>query len=142
MNTLSTRTRSSIVRRSGQWVYKSQPKYLTDNAIYALRAMYPSGYVPYAEQTSIDIIRMEFVKRTSLTNPDEFLSHYEPLLTAMREAGLRHGDLTEYAVIVRDNKPIIIDWAESRLWDDPRPDKRPEGDAHWLRLTMDKLCEI
>jgi len=139
---LSQRIRSSTVWREGDWVYKEQPKHLTDNEIHALRTMHPSGYVPHAEQVDIETIRMEYVSNEPVTDADAFMLHCEPLLAAMKQAGLRHGDLTEYAVLVVDNKPIIIDWAESRIWGDPRPDKRREGDAYWLRLTMEKLCEI
>jgi len=69
-----------------------------------------------------------------------FMSFCQPLLDAMKKRGLRHGDLTSYSVIPVLNRPMIIDWAESRMLDDPRPDKRPEGDAFWLRRTMESLC--
>jgi len=138
---LSQRSRSSTVERKGDWVYKCQPKHLADNEIYALRAMYPSGYVPFAEQVNIETIRMEYLHAAPVADTAAFMAHYEPLLSAMEQAGLRHGDLTEYAVFAVDSKPLVIDWAESRLWDDPRRDKRPEGDRYWLQMTMRKLCE-
>jgi len=132
----------SRVWRDGKWVYKRQPKYLTDNEYYALKALEATGYVPrFVEQVTVDTVRMEFVEREPVTNTEMFMAHYWPVLQMMERARLRHGDLTEYGVLVRDNKPIIIDWAESRTWDDPRPDKRREGDIWWLKETMEKLCQ-
>lgn len=101
--------------------------------------MYDSGYVPFAEQVNIETIRTEYIATQPVTDADAFMTHYEPVLQALQAAGIRHGDLTEYSVLVRDNRPLLIDFAESRLWDDPRPDKRREGDRYWLWQTMCKL---
>jgi tRNA A-37 threonylcarbamoyl transferase component Bud32 len=54
----------------------------------------------------------------------------------MNMRGVRHGDLTSPHVIVRNNSPIVIDWAESRVFTDPAPDKREEGDSYWMHKTM------
>jgi serine/threonine-protein kinase RIO1 len=131
----------SKVWRDGSWVYKKQPKTRTDNEIYALQHLYDTGYVPYAEQVSIDIIKMEDLGQgESVTDPDSFMKHRAIILRMLEEKGLRHGDLTIYAIIVKNNKPYLIDWGESRTWDDPRPDKRREGDKYWLSKTMATLC--
>lgn len=131
----------SRVWRQDGWVYKKQPKYLTDNAWYALQVLFPTGYVPHAEKVDIDLIRMEDLGTSEpVTDVDAFMVHKDKILRVLREHKLRHGDLTEYAIIVKDNRPMIIDWAESRTWDDPRPDKRREGDAYWLTRTMTSLC--
>lgn len=124
------------------WVYKRQPRFLTDNEIWCLQTMEPSGYVPKAEWLDFDLIRMEHVVNEPVSDPEAFLAHLPHVLFAMREVGIRHGDLTRYAVLVRANKPIIIDWAESRLTCDPRPDKRREGDAWWLNKTMMELAQL
>ena len=131
---------STVWRRDG-WVYKKQPKHLCDNEAYALQHLYDTGYVPFAEQVAIDTIRMEDLGESEpITDPHAFMWHLPVILRMLREKQLRHGDLTLYAIIVKENKPYIIDWAESRTWDDPRPDKRREGDAHWLSRTMMNLC--
>ena len=57
----------------------------------------------------------------------------------MEALGIRHGDLTQYAIIVVNNKPHFIDWAESRWKRDPAPDKRPEGDRYWLNKTIQEM---
>lgn len=142
--TLSTRDSRSVVWLENGRIYKQQPKYLTDNEFFWLKAMESSGYVPLSVvQESIDIVSMEYVQHTPVTDPSAFMSHYLPVLEAMAEAGgvgVRHGDLTEYAVLVRNNKPVIIDWAEARLKDSPIVSKRPEPDMEWLQKTMRQLA--
>lgn len=131
---------SKVWRENGH-VYKKQPKYMTDNEAYALQVLSSSGYVPKAEQVDIETIRMEDLgKSEPVTDTEEFMSHLPKVLAALQAVALRHGDLTVYAVIVKGNKPYIIDWGESRHWYDPRPDKRREGDKFWLTKTMKSLC--
>ena len=131
---------STVWRKDG-WVYKKQPKHLCDNEAYALQHLYDTGYVPYAERLTIETVRMKDLgKSEPVTDSEAFMQHLAKILKMLEEKGLRHGDLTSYAIIVKDNKPYIIDWAESRTWDDPRPDKRREGDKHWLSKTMASLC--
>lgn len=103
--------------------------------------MYPTSYVPFAEHLDIELIRMSDLGHSEkITSPSQFMSHFQPILDALADRGMRHGDLTEYSMIIKDNKPYLIDWGESRPACDPRPDKRPEGDKYWLLKTMKKLC--
>lgn len=125
--------------RSGLWVVKEQPKFLTDNEFWCLQQLQASGYVPWSAQVDIETIRTLHIESQPVTDAKAFMAHGGLVLNALREAGIRHGDLTEKNVIVNRNKPYLIDFAESRLWDDPRPDKRREGDAYWLRKTMEML---
>lgn len=80
---------------------------------------------------------------TALT--EEYLGESEPvtdevifrrecalLLLMLRDYGVIHGDLTSKNIIVRNNRPMVVDWHQSRLINDPGPDKRPEGDAYHL----------
>jgi RIO-like serine/threonine protein kinase len=130
----------SKVWREDDWVYKRQPKFLTDNEWYALRLLADTGLVPEAEKVDISTVRLRYVKNESVTDAASFMSHYRDVLATLETHKIRHGDLTCFSVLVKDNKPILIDWAESRYWDDPRPDKRREGDAYWLDKTMRELC--
>lgn len=127
----------SSVRLEGGWVYKQQPKFLCDNELWCLDAMWPSGYVPAAERFDVEIIRLQFIERQPVTDRASWMAHLELVLEALKMAGIRHGDLAQYSVIPHGNRPMLVDFAESRLWDDPRPDKRPEGDAYWLRKTLE-----
>jgi RIO-like serine/threonine protein kinase len=102
----------STVTRDGDWVYKRQPKYLTDNEYYALYILEHTDYVPrYVVRTAIDTIKMEYVKNTPVTDPTEFMAHYDQIIKMLKRHNLRHDDLTKYAVLVSNNQPIIIDWA-------------------------------
>lgn len=131
----------SKVELIGGWAYKRQPMTLCDNAEWCYKKLSASGYVPKCERVDIETIRTVYVESEPVTDKEAFMAHYEPVLQALKDAGIRHGDLTPQSVLVKDNRPILIDFAESRLWNDPRPDKRPEGDAFWLKHTMEILCE-
>ena len=138
---LSTRKTERVVWLENGRVYKSQPKFLTDNEYYFLRKMELSGYVPKrVEREGIELISMEFIPHIKVTDSAEFMSHYVHVLHALAEAGIRHGDLTEYSVLVRDNRPILVDFAESREMYSEIVSKRPEADSYWLKKTMEKLA--
>lgn len=128
--------------QDGDWMYKWQPKFLTENEIWCLLRLYPSGYVPLAQRLGPEVIRLELIHGTLVTDPAAFMAHLKPALDALREAGIRHGDLTPPNVLVRNNRPLLIDFAESRLWDDPRADKRNDhDDLFYLKRTMEGYCE-
>lgn len=114
---------------------------LCDNEEWCYKESAASGYVTKCERVDIETIRTEYVESESVTDKASFMEHYEKVLQVLHSAGIRHGDLTPQSVLVKDNKPILIDFAESRLLSDPRPDKRPEGDAFWLKHTMKIICE-
>lgn len=121
------------------FVYKRQMKTLCDNEQWCLQGMRGSGYVPDVKRLDIEVMATaDLGVGEKVTNPEVYLSHVPRVLVALKQAGIRHGDLTEYSVIPYCNIPFLIDFAESRLWDDPRPDKRPEGDEYWLSRTMRK----
>jgi tRNA A-37 threonylcarbamoyl transferase component Bud32 len=136
---LSTRNRQSKVWLDDGFIYKSQPKYLTDNEIWCLKRMEKYGVVPKAEQIEIELIKMEFIEPQPITNETTFLFHCNVFLHRLEKESIRHGDLTTPHILTLRNRPYIIDWAESRHWHDPRPDKRPEGDAHWFNKTIKEM---
>lgn len=135
----------SKVFRDGVWIIKHQPKFLTDNEFWCLKALSESGYVPSVQRTGIEELTIRYIAPMpndliQMVSIDYLLSHAESMLGVLDSAGIRHGDLTEYAVIISfsDARPYMIDFAESRLACDPRTDKRPEGDRYWLTRTMEK----
>jgi RIO-like serine/threonine protein kinase len=139
---ISFRDRSSTVWLEDGRIYKCQPKYNTDIEYYFLRILEPSGYVPQdVYQEGIETISMEYIPPQQVTNVYEFMSHYKPMLKALKEQGIRHGDLTDYSILVKNNKPIMIDFGESRWIKDPIPSKRPEQDAELLMTALLKKCE-
>ena len=130
----------SKVYREGEWVYKRQPKFMTDNEIWCLEILCQSGFVPYAEQVEIELIRLRYIKNDVVTNCRLFRNLMGQALAALNYNAIRHGDLTEKNILVNGNWPYIIDFSESRLMTDPRKDKRPEGDDYWIEITMERLC--
>ncbi len=117
-------------------IFKKQPKYLCDNEWYALRKLQPYGIVPLAARIDEETIVMEILKSEPVLNQNNLYDNADFVLQTLKEIGLRHGDLTRPHVFVVNDKLKIIDWAESRVWDDPRPDKRREGDRWWLVATI------
>jgi tRNA A-37 threonylcarbamoyl transferase component Bud32 len=140
--TLISNNGVSKVWADGDWIFKRQPKTLTDNEIYALERLVHYGYVPYAEQVEIELVRIERVRKQNVTNPKEFLKHIDLVLAVFKEAEIRHGDLTKPHILPVDNRPIIVDWGESRAMCDPRPDKRREGDEYWLKKSMNEIVKM
>lgn len=124
------------VWREDDWVYKRQPLTMTETELYCLQAMQPSGYVPKVERVDLELIRTRFIPDEPVTHQEVFWRHYHSVLAALDTVGIRHGDLTDHALRVRYNRPYLIDFAESRPKCSPIPDKRPEGDAHWLGQAM------
>ena len=140
MINLSGNSISTVWRENG-FVYKRQMKFLCENEFWCLNRLINSGYTPQAWRIDDETIQMEDLGESQkVTDMSCLTNHLKPILDALSLASIRHGDLTEKNIIVKENKPYIIDFSESRLWDDPRPDKRPEGDAFWLRKTISELC--
>jgi tRNA A-37 threonylcarbamoyl transferase component Bud32 len=98
--------------------------------------------VPLVSRYDKYTLEMQDLGRSELiTNAMDFLSSFRKARKLLEIHGIRHGDLTPAAVIVKNNKVYLIDFAESRLSNDPRPDKRPEGDLHWAVLTAISLLK-
>lgn len=132
----------SLVYRQDDWVYKQQPKFLTENELWCFEQLQFSRYVPVVERVSLEQIKTKFIECHQVKNVSKFMKHLDLVLNVLEGAGIRHGDLTRYAVIVNNDRPYLVDFAESRLTCDPRPDKRPEGDRYWLEKTMKELAGI
>ena len=122
-------------------ILKRQPKYLTDNEWYALHTFQERGIVPQAIRLSDDIISMELIVEDTSFDAETFLANCEKFLLILRIAGIRHGDLTRPHIFVVNSSPVVIDWAESRIFSDPRPDKRREGDWHWMNVTAEQIVQ-
>jgi serine/threonine-protein kinase RIO1 len=117
------------------------------NEYEMLTRMQGSGYVPAARLVSdtelaIEDLGDQLQSWRGVTDRAAFMAHLPKALDALKAARVRHGDLTIYAIIVVDNKPMLIDFAQSLDWDDPSPDKQPEGDAYWLARAMSDITEM
>ena len=131
----------AVVYSNEEWVYKRSIPFLIENELWCLDRMSRAGYAPYSERYDDYTIRMDNLgKSEAITDKGKFHFHCKEMYIALLEWGIRHGDITKYSVIIKDNWPFLIDFAESRLVSDPRPDKRPGGDLHWINKLIDELC--
>ena len=132
---------SIVWRGNDGWIYKRSLPFLIENEEWCLRQMFGYGFTPTFERYDKYTLRInDLGKSEPVTNVKAFRLTCKHMLACLQKCNIRHGDLTEYAIIVKDNWPFLIDFAESRLSLDPRPDKRAEGDEYWLRKTVTKLC--
>jgi len=133
---------SEVYLADDGYVYKSQPKSWTDNEMYFYGLLKGSRYIPgLVQQVGLELIRMEYIPPQRVTNYVEWWKHYDVVLRELSEVNIKHGDLTEYSVLVRDNMPILIDFSESRLLSSPIPSKRPGHDGFWLERAMKAIEE-
>ena len=131
---------SLVYRGHDGWIYKRSTPFLTENEIYFLEKLSATGYVPTAVRYDKYTVAMSDLGTSQeVTDEEAFTDHCMAFLNILQITGIRHGDLTEYAVIVKKNRPFFIDWAEARCKYDPRPAKRLGGDQKWLKNTIQKL---
>lgn len=129
----------SLVWRTTPWIYKRSIPYLIETELAMLTTM-KGVYVPVVERYDKYTLKILDVGESEpITDTDLFISNCTHFLTVMAMRGVRHGDLTPPHVIVKNNSPIVIDWAESRVFADPAPDKRKEGDNYWMHSTMIRM---
>jgi len=67
----------SIVYRQGDWVYKQQPKFLTENELWCFEKLQFSRYVPKVERVALEQIRTRFIERHQVKNISEFMKHLD-----------------------------------------------------------------
>ena len=132
----------SRVYSDDRYHWKEQPKFLCDNEWYALNVLRNSGYVPDANRVSDTIIQMDTIVTEPITDEVLFRDLCYVFIKYLKGHLIRHGDLTTPHVFVVKNSPVVIDWAESRFLNDPRPDKRREGDEYWMEQTIENLLSI
>lgn len=131
----------SQVWRVGLQIYKRSTPYLTNNEWYFLSKMYKLDRSPQCWLSDKYTIGMWYFEDTPVTNKEELYAEIPRVLADLKKAGIRHGDLTRPALRIRNNRIYLIDFAESRHWDDPIIDKRPEGDRYWLTKTIKEIID-
>jgi predicted Ser/Thr protein kinase len=138
---ISDNSISVVWRGNDGYIYKRSTPFLIENELFFLEMLENTGFVPLAGRYDKYTIRMEDLGESELPNDQAAFSFYMgEILGLLSKHHIRHGDLTGQSFVVRDNRPYVIDFAESRLDSDPRPDKRPEGDYYWLFKTTNELC--
>ncbi len=130
----------SLVFRGENGIYKRSIPFLIENELWCLEAMVDSGFVPRVERYDKYTLLLEDLgKSQPITDSELFWENLLRLLESLRSVGIRHGDLTTQALIIRDNFPYLIDFAESRLANDPRPDKRKDSDVYMAEEIYQEL---
>lgn len=132
----------SIVMRSNDYIYKRSIPFLIENELWMLNHMLRTGFVPPVERFDKYTIKIGDLGMSELVT-DQYIFNEEKikLKSLLQYYEVRHGDITPPNIIVRDNHPFLIDWAESRLANDPRPDKRPPNDAYWIDKTWKEIID-
>jgi len=105
------------------------------NEVRFLQALSDTPFVPRIISYAGHYVELEHIESETVTDEDKFIRGCASALSVMRSRSIRHGDLTEYNVLVRDNVPVLVDFAESRFEGEPGDDKRQEGDAYHLWRT-------
>lgn len=106
------------------------------NAARMYRILEPSGTTPklrshVAGLLVLERIRGSYVADVQWSEMDFFWGCID-LLRALQGAGIKHGDLTAKNLVVRDNRPLAIDFQEAVFVKDAIETKRPESDAEIL----------
>lgn len=104
-----------------------------DNRTQMLRLLGPTGFAPKLIEARSDYVLQEDLGDSEdVSNGIEFWLNSIRLLLALRDNQIRHGDLTSPNIIIRDNVPMAIDFAQSSLFSESSKEKRPEADSYHL----------
>lgn len=100
---------------------------------WGLKAMAGSGYAPeLLKQTKDSVTQTDLGDTEPVGVEQDFRRNCVWMLCETRKRGVRHGDLTDRNVIVREDKPAAIDWQESHEIGKPSPAKQPLSDSGLL----------
>jgi tRNA A-37 threonylcarbamoyl transferase component Bud32 len=131
---------SLVWRGNDGYIYKRSIPFLIENEIGILKRIEKLGIAPRAERYDKYTIKMKDLGVSQMViSKAKFKKAFRERLNKLHNFGIRHGDLTKYAIVVVDDLPYFIDFAESRLITDLRPDKRKEGDEYWMEKTIDEI---
>lgn len=112
------------------------------NAYVKMSGFFTSGYCPqpYVYRRLEGTLVMEDLGKTEpVTDGAVFRDHIAKMIIALKCHHIIHGDATDRNLIVKNNKPHLIDFQQSRYEYEIGPDKREGGDEHWLWLAADGL---
>lgn len=137
---LSNNKIAKVYRGHNGWIYKRSIPFLIENELWCLEKMQDTGFVPEVKRYDKYTLQIEDLGESDQVFDKElFRANMYNLYGSLRRKGIRHGAITKYAIIVKKDWPYLIDFAESRLIDDPRPDKRKEGDRFWIERTIHEI---
>ena len=118
---------------------KNNSPELIKNELRFLQVLSKTGYVPKVEGYGVDYIDMELLSIDGRCIDEvEFARNAARALKTLRVNKIVHGDLTYRNIIIRNDIPIVIDFAESRFsYENNVKDKRCEGDYYhfWRAIS-------
>lgn len=116
-------------------------KAISELVTYKARVPNPVGYNRHVVVIEY-IDGVELYTRPFLENPNEVLEKILiTLALAYRKAGIVHGDLSEYNVLIRrsDEDPFIIDWPQYVYKDDPNSMDLLKRDVYYIVKFFNKV---
>lgn len=108
------------------------------NSYHKLIKLSECGFVPEIlsfvdhTETRAHLMTEYLGKSEPVTDEVAFRRNCALLLWTLKKHGIRHGDLTTKNIIVKNNKPMLVDFHQSKFDHEPGADKRSEGDAYWM----------
>lgn len=130
---------SMVFRHSKMGIFKMSIPFLIENEIYFLGLSGLEGAVPESERFDKYTIRMQDLgKSEPITNFERARDSADRVLWRLEISKVKHGDLSEPNIIVKNNHIYVLDFAESRNITDPRPDKKGR-DSVLLYETIKRL---
>ncbi len=113
------------------------------NEARLLRILGGTGIAPKMFDEGDDWITQEDLGESeSVQDGENFRRNAAHTLWTLREHKIRHGDLTGVNVIIKDDWPRLIDFAQSNLFDEPIPDKRKLSDSYYLWRTVSSFPSV
>ena len=107
------------------------------NEARMLRKLSGTGFAPELLEEGGDYIIQEDLGESQPVESGEVLRRNAVwLLWTLRQHRISHGDLTNVNTIIKDDRPVAIDFQQSRFFDEEMPDKRKCSDSYYLWRTI------
>ena len=105
-----------------------------------LAVLASTPFVPRLRSVTEDrLILEDVVEAQPVQDEAAFLRACIMLLCEFRANGVRHGDLTARNLIVRGDRPVALDFGESRFVSEGGPHKRPKPDAYYFWQAINEI---
>ena len=147
--------RTRITRSWGddpRYTWFHQSKVAAEREYRALRELYElNALVPYPLAYNRHVVVAEYIEgvelytKPELNDPEKVLKYIlETLRKAYVDAGIVHGDLSEYNILVdiEENKPYIIDWPQYVYRDDPNAEALLKRDIEYIIRFFNKNYDV
>ena len=133
---VTTRTpegiRKQAVRGDGEDRYAARCAGIAREAMM-LETLEGRGIAPRLIDVGPDWSLQEDLGDSAIPDGERFRRACTRLLYEIRQAGLRHGDLTEANIVLRDDRAWAVDWQDASWTADERPLQRSgQPDGHFL----------